>query len=53
MAAETTTQMKIGCGTVSFRRQPLREAFERIRRAGYEYAETQATGPWCPHVDVK
>ncbi len=52
MAAEKT-QMKIGCGTVSFRRRPLREAFERIRRAGYEYAETQATGPWCPHVDVK
>jgi sugar phosphate isomerase/epimerase len=45
-------QMKIGCGTVSFRRQPLREALERIRRAGYEYVESQATGPWCPHVDV-
>ena len=51
--AEEKAQMKIGCGTVSFRRRPLREAFERIRRAGYEYAETQATGPWCPHVNVK
>ena len=46
------TSMKIGCGTVSFRRRPLREALERIRRAGYEYVESQATGPWCPHVNV-
>ena len=44
--------MKIGCGTVTFRKQPLEEALERIRRAGYEYVETQATGPWCPHVDA-
>ena len=44
--------MKIGCGTVSFRTRPLKEALERIRRAGYEYVETQATGPWCPHVNV-
>lgn len=46
------TPMKIGCGTVSFRKQPLREAMERIHRAGYEYIEPQATGPWCPHVDA-
>ncbi len=43
--------MKLGCGTVSFRKQPLEEALERIRRAGYEYCETQATAPFCPHVD--
>ncbi len=43
--------MKIGCGTVIFRQRPLSEALQRIRRAGYEYVETQATGPWCPHVD--
>ncbi len=43
--------MTIGCGTVVFRRRPLAEALQRIRRAGYEYVETQATGPWCPHVD--
>ena len=43
--------MKIGCGTVVFRQRPLAEALRRIRRAGYEYVETQATGPWCPHVD--
>lgn len=42
---------KIGCGTVSFRNQPLDEAMERIARAGYEYVETQATAPFCPHVD--
>lgn len=43
---------KIGCGTVNFRKYPLQEALERIRSAGYEYIETQAVGPWCPHVDV-
>ncbi len=42
---------RIGCGTVVFRKLPLREAMERIRRAGYEYVEPQATAPWCPHVD--
>ncbi len=47
-----TAKMKIGCGTVAFRQRPLKEALERIRRAGYEYIETQAVGPWCPHVDV-
>ena len=42
---------KIGCGTVSFRKQSLEEAMERIARAGYEYVEPQATAPFCPHVD--
>lgn len=51
--AEQQARMMIGCGTVCFRKLPLREALERIRRAGYEYVETQATGPWCPHVDVE
>lgn len=51
-ATENKFPAKIGCGTVTFRKQPLEEALERIRRAGYEYVETQATGPWCPHVDV-
>jgi len=44
-------KMKIGCGTVIFRKRPLREALDRIRRAGYEYVEPQATAPFCPHVD--
>jgi len=43
--------MKVGCGTVNFRKRPLKEAMERIRRAGYEYVEPQATAPFCPHVD--
>jgi sugar phosphate isomerase/epimerase len=43
--------MKIGCGTVSFRKQSLDEAMERIARAGYEYVEPQATAPFCPHID--
>jgi len=43
--------MKTGCGTVSFRKQSLEEAMERIARAGYEYVEPQATAPFCPHVD--
>ena len=44
--------MKIACGTVNFRKLPLREALERIKRAGYEWVEPQATAPFCPHVDV-
>lgn len=51
--ADQKAGMKIGCGTVCFRKLPLKEALERIRRTGYEYVETQATGPWCPHVDVE
>ena len=51
-ATDAKTAMKIGCGTVNFRTRSLQEALERIRRAGYEYFEPQATGPWCPHVDV-
>ena len=43
--------MKIGCGTVCFRKLPLDEALQRIARAGYEYVEPQATAPFCPHVD--
>lgn len=43
--------MRIGCGTVSFRKLSLDEAMERIARAGYEYVEPQATAPFCPHVD--
>jgi len=42
---------RIGCGTVTFRKQSLEEAMQRIARVGYEYVESQATGPWCPHVD--
>lgn len=45
-------QPRVGCGTVTFRKSPLDEALQRIARAGYEYCETQATGPWCPHVDA-
>ena len=52
-AADGKAGMKIGCGTVCLRKLPLKEALERIRRGGYEYVETQATGPWCPHVDVE
>jgi sugar phosphate isomerase/epimerase len=51
-ASGAKAAMKIGCGTVNFRGSTLEEALRRIRRAGYEYFETQATGPWCPHVDV-
>lgn len=44
--------MKIGCGTVCFREYSLEEALTRIRNAGYEYVEPQATAPFCPHIDV-
>lgn len=45
--------MKIGCGTEVFREFPLDRALDAIRQAGYEYFETQAIAPWCPHVDIR
>jgi len=44
--------MKIGCGTVNFRKYSLKEALRIIKKAGYEYVEPQATAPWCPHINV-
>ncbi len=43
--------IKIGCGSVVFRKYPLEKALEAIREAGYEWVEVQATAPFCPHVD--
>lgn len=45
--------MKIGCGTVLFRKFGLEESLAAIRKIGFEYFETQAVGPWCPHVNVE
>lgn len=45
--------MKIGCGSVLFREYELERSLEAIRKIGFEYFETQAVGPWCPHVDVE
>jgi len=45
--------MKIGCGTVLFREYDLERSLAAIRDIGYEYFETQAVGPWCPHVNVE
>lgn len=42
----------IACGTVTFREYPLEEALKRIKYAGYEYVEPQATPPFCPHINV-
>ena len=44
--------MRIACGTVLFRQHSLEKALEVIKAAGYEYVETQAVGPWCPHVVI-
>ncbi|MBQ9098699.1 MAG: sugar phosphate isomerase/epimerase [Clostridia bacterium] len=44
--------MKIGCGTVLFRKFELDRSLAAMRDIGFEYFETQAVGPWCPHVDV-
>lgn len=44
--------MKIGCGTVLFRKFELERSLAAIREIGFEYFETQAVGPWCPHVNV-
>ena len=45
--------MKIGCGTVLFRNFELEKSLAAIREIGFEYFETQAVGPWCPHVNVE
>lgn len=45
--------MKIGCGTVLFRKFELERSLAAIRDIGFEYFETQAVGPWCPHVNVE
>lgn len=45
--------MKLGCGTVLFRKFDLERSLEAIRSIGFEYFETQAVGPWCPHVNVE
>ncbi len=44
--------MILACGTVLFRKYPLQQALEWIKNAGFDYVEPQATGPFCPHVDV-
>ena len=44
--------MEIGCGTVLFRKFELERSLAAIREIGFEYFETQAVGPWCPHVNV-
>ena len=45
--------MKLGCGTVLFRKFDLERSLAAIREVGFEYFETQAVGPWCPHVNVE
>ena len=45
--------IKLGCGTVLFREYDLERSLDAIRNIGYEYFETQAVGPWCPHVNVE
>lgn len=44
--------MILACGTVLFRKYSLQQALEWIKNAGFDYVEPQATGPFCPHVDV-
>jgi sugar phosphate isomerase/epimerase len=44
--------MILSCNTVLFRKYPLDEALVSVREAGFEYIETQAMYPFCPHVDV-
>lgn len=45
--------IKVGCGTVLFREYELERSLDAIRNIGFEYFETQAVGPWCPHVNVE
>jgi len=43
--------MIVACGTVIFRHFTLEEALQEIHDAGYKYVETQATMPFCSHVN--
>jgi sugar phosphate isomerase/epimerase len=51
-ASGATSVMKLGCGTVNFRTRPLKDAWKRIRRAGFGYCEIQAIDGWCPHANI-
>ena len=44
--------MKIGFGTVNFRQYELERCLGEMRKIGFEYFETQATNPFCNHVNV-
>jgi sugar phosphate isomerase/epimerase len=44
--------MILSCNTVLFRKYSFEEALEAIREIGFEYVETQAMIPFCPHVNV-
>ena len=44
--------MILSCNTVLFRKYSLEKALETIRSVGFEYFETQAMSPFCPHVNV-
>jgi sugar phosphate isomerase/epimerase len=44
--------MILSCNTVLFRQYPLEEALTAVREVGFEYIETQAMKPLCPHADV-
>ncbi len=44
--------MKKGCGTVVYRQYELDRVLEAIKKAGYDYFETQSTNPWCNHVII-
>jgi len=44
--------MKKGCGSVVYRQYELDRVLEAMKKAGYDYFETQATNPWCNHVII-
>ncbi len=43
--------MDVGCNAVIFRTLSLKEALDRIARAGYEWVEVEANLAWCSHAD--
>ena len=44
--------MKVACVSVLFRKHPFEKCLEILSGLGYEYVETEAMSPFCPHVDV-
>ncbi|MDR1534505.1 MAG: sugar phosphate isomerase/epimerase [Planctomycetota bacterium] len=44
--------MKIACVSVLFRKYPFPKCLDILSGLGYEYVETEAMSPFCPHVNV-
>ncbi|MDR2391885.1 MAG: sugar phosphate isomerase/epimerase [Planctomycetota bacterium] len=44
--------MKIACVSVLFRKYSFQKCLDILSGLGYEYVETEAMSPFCPHVNI-